>query len=344
MKSISSIRRKALRIALAAAVIPAPALAQHKDAGTEAYDFVNMAYDARSVALAGAGAALPNDVYGIFLNPASLGYLGARQAFVGYRQKPGGIFGAPAAYAFPEKDIGVFGVSLYGLTSGTVDKTDVGPSGEAVFTNLPTRADGYAGGVTWAKKFNPEWGAGVTVKGIYSYLKDVENYWSSHACALDAGIQCRFLNSRLVYGLAVHNLGFMLSGYEKEDSYRLPASVALGVSYVPQTVSNLRLIFDMSKRVSDYLNFTPAAEYELIRNQLIARAGYGFSWRDAQAFGDVLKGGSMNGYVKTNLTALCLGLGFLADVARHRISIDAAVEFPDAPVMPSFVLSVLAFL
>ena len=80
-----------------------PLYAQDRDAGTTIFDFVNINYDAQKVALAGAAVALPNDCYGIFSNPAALGYINNMQAVIGYRPLGVGIFGAPLAYALPER-------------------------------------------------------------------------------------------------------------------------------------------------------------------------------------------------------------------------------------------------
>ena len=51
--------------------------------------------------LAGASAALPNDGYGVFSNPATIGYVSSQQAVVGYRSDGAGVYGIPLAYLLP---------------------------------------------------------------------------------------------------------------------------------------------------------------------------------------------------------------------------------------------------
>ncbi|MGA2506876.1 MAG: PorV/PorQ family protein [Chitinispirillaceae bacterium] len=318
-----------------------PLYAQNPDAGTTIFDFVNINYDARKVALAGASVALPNDCYGIFSNPAALGYINNMQAVIGYRPLGVGIFGAPLAYALPINGIGVFGAGVYGLTSGDIDPTDKGPDGGPIYLGGIARAEFIAGNVSWAKVVNEYFCAGVTVKGFYTYLKDIDDYWSADGFAFDVGMQGRFMNSRLIYGFLVRNIGFLRSGFENDDSYPLPSAIEIGVSYVPRYIDNLRVIFDMNKKRDDYLSFTPAAELEIIRNQMVLRAGYSFNWKDLEAFKNMLSGGSEQSYYKSNIQGLCLGVGFITDIIERKVQFDASVQFLTLSATPSLVISML---
>jgi len=82
--------------------------AQHAGAGTDVFDFLNIKYDARTAAMAGAGVAIPNEIYGTITNPSAVGFIDNMQAFVGNRSEAAGVWGYPLAYALPEKDKGVF--------------------------------------------------------------------------------------------------------------------------------------------------------------------------------------------------------------------------------------------
>ena len=318
-----------------------PLYAQYRDAGTTIFDFVNIDYDARKVALAGASVALPNDCYGVFSNPAALGYITTMQAVIGYRPLGDGILGAPLAYALPKSGKGVFGVGLYGLTSGNITATDIGPDGGPMPTNDVARAECIAGNISWARGINQYCCAGVTVKGLYTYLKGIGEYWSADGFAFDAGMQCRFMNSRLIYGFVIRNIGFLRSGFEKDDSYPLPSAIEIGVSYVPPNIDNLRVIFDINKRRDDYLTFTPAAELEIIRNQMVLRGGYSLNWIDLQAFKDMLRGASEQNYYKSNIHGLCLGVGLYSEVLERKVQFDAAIEFLTLYSTPSLAISVL---
>jgi hypothetical protein len=322
-------------------LLPVSLCAQYRDAGTTAFDFVNVNYDARKVALAGAAAALPNDCYGVFSNPAALGYVATLQAAAGYRSLGVGVFGTPLAYAFPARGAGVFGISAYGLTSGNIDATGIGPDGGPVYLGDVARAQCIAGNVSWAKAMNGYCSAGITGKGLYTYLKGVGEYWSADGIAFDAGMQFRFMNAHLIYGFVARNIGFLRSGFEKGDDYPLPAAVEFGVSYVPQQIEDLRVIFDISKRRDDYLTLCPAAEWEIIKNQMVVRGGYSINWRDLQAFKDMLKGEPEVDYYKSSITGLCLGAGFYTEIIGRKTQFDVALELLTVSVVPSIVISML---
>jgi hypothetical protein len=314
--------------------------AQNSGAGTTIFEFLNIPYDARSVAVSGATVALPNDLYGILGNPAALGFVTSSQAIVGYRPIGSGVFGAPVAYALPKGDKGVFAVSLAGLTTGNMDATEIGPDGAPV-PNGTARADYLAGTFAWAKKMNEYLAAAVTAKGIYNYLGSSYDHYSADGFAFDGGVQCRFLNSRLIYGLVIRNVGLLRSGYTNDDHYALPAAMELGISYVPRYIDGLRIAFDMNKKKGDYLTFTPAAEVEILKNQMVVRGGFGFSYQDWLYAKDFLTGDADPNYIKSNRTTLCLGVGFMTEILQRKVSLDAAIEFSDGQSMPMLAISML---
>jgi hypothetical protein len=323
-----------------------PLFAQGDEAGRTLFDFVNINYDARSVALAGASAALPNGCYGIFSNPASLGYVSGMQAVIGFRPRGNGIFGAPLAYALHREGLGTFGAGLYGLTSGNVAVTDIGPDGGVLITDQSSRVDNIAGSAVWARRIGEYFSAGAAFKGFYTTIKGFEEgmavRWAADGLALDCGLQCRLMNSRLVYGLVARNIGFVRSGFEKDDDgYSLPLGVEIGVSYVPQGIENLRLIADMGKKKNYDLAFTLAGELEAIQNQLVVRAGYSASWSDLKDFKNTLSGESDESYSRTNMLGLCFGAGFITEIVNRKVRFDTALEFLAISPMPSVVISML---
>lgn len=342
----TAVKQYTNRCAVLIGMLALPLLAQHRDAGTTIFDFMNISYDARTVALAGASTALPNDCYGMFSNPAALGYVNTRQAVIGYRSVGTGVYGSPLAYAFPRKGMGVFGAGVYGLTSGNIAVTDIGPDGGELFTSEFSRADNFAGCATWALMLSESFSFGAAVKGFYTSIKGFEDgaseRWSADGLACDLGVQCRFMNSRLIYGFVAHNLGFIRSGFEKNDcGYSLPYGFDIGVSYVPRYLENLRVVFDLSQKNNDYLSFKPGAEWDAIKKQLVVRAGYSFSWRDLVAFKNTLGGETDNSYVKSNMVGICLGVGFIAEIAGRKVQFDTAAELLTIPVPPSLIISML---
>ena len=334
--------RQSLLVSFTSALVLwfSPGRAQHKDAGTEIFPFLNLNLDARSIAMAGASAAIPNDGYGAFTNPASLAFITTGQPVIGYRQVGVGIFCAPIAYARPVEGAGTFAVSGVGM-SGGIDVMDIGPDGTPFEAGLRARSDNYTGALSWASKVNENVAAGITLQGVYSYLTDGSENWSSDGIVLNGGIQYRSWNSRVVYGLTVHNIGLLRSGYEEDDSYPLPAAVELGVSYVPQYLSMLRISLDLNKEFHDYLLFEPGLEIDLIPRQLIARFGYALSWRDFEAFFANLKGEPEDHYYRNNRATFCGGVGIVTELIDRTVRLDAAVEFSDAFAPPALVISML---
>jgi hypothetical protein len=327
-------------LAAALALIPAAASGQANAAGTSPFTFLELRYDARSIALAGASAALPSDGYGVFSNPATLGYLVSPQAVVGYRAFDG-VYGIPLAYLFPENGIGVCGIGVCGLSSGNIAATDIGADGSMIVTGGNAYLDDYGFSLSWAKKVGEFLSAGVTAKTIYEYYKDDgQPGGSTVGLAVDAGCQGRFMNSRLMYGFVARNIGAVLSGYDK--GYPLPAELAAGISYVPKSLPELRVMVDVDKKRDDELNFEPGGEFEILKNQLFARAGYSFSWSDLQALSNTLGGNGTGSYTRNTMTGFCCGVGFKTPIAARMVAFDAAVEFLTIAAPPNLSFSMLA--
>ncbi|MBN1128935.1 MAG: PorV/PorQ family protein [Chitinispirillaceae bacterium] len=316
-----------------------PLNAQYRNAGGERWGFLNLNYDARSVALAGASAALPDGGYGIFSNPAALGFMSSRQVVAGYRQLGGGVFGAPLSYAMPVPGRGVAAFSILGFTSGAINVTDIGPDNSPVSTGAVARADAYSGAIAWAGTLASDVAAGVAIKGVYDYLSNGVDRWSADGIVVDGGMLYRSWNSRLTYGFVVHNVGWVRSGYTDEDRYPLPTAIEIGISYVPRYISMMRLSLDLNKKRNDYLLFEPGAEMELVPDQMVVRCGYAVSWRDMEAFAAMLQGESETDYFRANRVTLCAGIGVLTEVISRKVRLDAGIEFSDWQVMPSLVLS-----
>jgi hypothetical protein len=323
----------------AVSLIPGTLFAQSPNAGTSPFTFMELRYDARTIALGGASAALPSDGYGVFSNPAAMAYINSQQAVVGYRSVGAGVYGIPLAYLLPENEKGVFGVSVCGLTSGNIAETDIGNDGAPIYTGDNAYLDDYNLSLSWARKLGEYLGAGVTAKAIYEYLKGDGDYYSTLGVAFDAGCQGRFMNSRLIYGFVARNIGAVLSGYDK--GYPLPAEFAAGVSYIPTSIPEFRAMIDLDKKLDDELTFEPAGEWEIIKNQLMARIGYSIGWSDVQALKNYLAGNGESDYTRNNMTGLCCGVGFKTPIAQRTVSFDAAVEFLTIAAPPNLSLSML---
>jgi len=311
--------------------------AQHPDAGTVAFPFLNMGYEARAVSMAGAAAAMPNDVYGFLANPAAIGFVNRYQVMGGYRQMIMDVWGGPLGIAWPSK----FGVFAAGVTTLSVGEFDIiDENGDE--TGYRAQSSYTSGGVSFAKIVYDGLSVGGTVKGVYHYLGAGPEKYSADGFAADLGAQYRLMNGRLVYGAVLRNFGVMRSGYlDKFNEYPFPYGVEVGISYVPRYLSSFRIALDVNKIKSDYLNFEPAFEYALLSNTFFLRGGYSFSYMDFEKTLEIFRGERDENYQKSSANTLSLGLGIAASMDNVDIKLDAAVQFYTDVLEPSLIISLL---
>jgi len=314
------------------------ASAQHDGAGTTVFPFLNMGYDARTMAMAGAAMAMPNDAYGILSNPAATGYAARNQVVAGYRQIIMDVWGGPIGIALNTKK-GVFTPHLLTLTSGMMEEIDENNN----LTGRRARSNYTAFGVSWANHFHDKKvAAGATAKAFYHHIGVGIETYSADGFAFDLGMQYRTNNNRLIYGAALRNLGFVRSGYWGEwDEYELPYGAEAGISYVPKHIKNLRLALDVNKYNGDYMNLEPAFEYTIIANTLFLRGGYGFSSVDFGKLTEVFKGDRDEEYSKSGINTFSLGLGVAGSMDEVDVKLDAAIQFYSDTYTPGVVVSLI---
>jgi len=312
--------------------------AQHPDAGTTAFPFLNMGYEARSVSMGGAAAAMPDGVYGVLGNPAAIGFVDRRQIMGGYRQMMTDVWGGPLGIAWPVK-FGIFAANVTTLSTGAFDIVD--ENGDEA--GVRAKSSYTSGGVSFAKIVYDGLSVGGTVKAAYHYIgAGAGETYSADGYAADLGVQYRLMNGRLIYGAALRNFGFMRSGYlDKFNEYPFPYGVEIGISYVPRHIPSLRAALDVNKIKGDYLNFEPAFEYALLSNTLFIRGGYAFSYMDFEKAMAVFGGERDEYYRKSSANTLSLGLGVATTMDKIDVKLDAAVQFYTDIPEPSLIISLL---
>ncbi|MDR2577716.1 MAG: PorV/PorQ family protein [Chitinispirillales bacterium] len=314
------------------------ARAQHNDAGTTAFSFLNMGYDARSVAMAGAAVAMPNDVYGVLSNPAAVSYVNRLQVMGGYRQVMMDVWGGPLALSYQLPNGFVLVPHLLTLTTGIFDFIN-----ESGFADGRQAKSSYtAVGVSAGKIFFEGVSIGATLKGLYHYLGLGSESYSADGFALDLGVQYRMNNNRLIYGAALRNFGFVRSGYLGEwNEYEMPYGIEAGVSYVPRHILNLRTALDINKYNGDFMNIEPGFEYTVLANTLFLRGGYAFSSMDLENMLKVFSGDRDEAYQKSSMNTFSLGLGLVTAMDGVAVNFDAAIQFYSGVSSPGIVLSLL---
>ncbi|MDR0331591.1 MAG: PorV/PorQ family protein [Chitinispirillales bacterium] len=323
--------------ALALAIAPAPSQAQNENAGTVAFPFLTMNYDARSMAMSGAAAAVQNDIYGVLANPAALGYTNRMQIMAGYRQVMMDVWGCPLGISFPTAN-GVFAPYLVSLTSGDFNVIDDG----GIATGERARSSYTALGLAWAKTLHDNnLAVGAALKGAYHYVGAGTDNFSAFGAALDLGVQYRQNNGRLTYGATLRNVGAMYGYWNEWNEYEMPYGFEAGVSFVPRHMPNLRIALDVNRYNGDFTNFEPAFEYTAIAKTLFIRGGYAFSIMDFEKMLDVLSGERDESYQKSTVNTLSFGVGFNTTMDDVDIKLDAAMQFYTDISSPAVIVSVI---
>lgn len=310
---------------------------QHKNAGTTEFALLNNSVDAKSISMAGASVALPDRLYGSFVNPSAIGAdTSASDIMVGYISISNGLWGIPLAYSRPFDRFGVFAINAFSA-SASVDARDVNNE----LTGEKPRYTYLRGGISWGYKLIESLFVGASFNGVCNKIDD----YTLGGLFFDLGMQYRLKSDRLIYAFAARNIGFIAkkyySGYNAGD---FPFTFEGGISFVPRTISNLRLTMDVNKKVGDYTNFEPALELGIYKKYLALRLGYAFSEADAEYVWKKIKNEEDENYVKTNNSSICAGIGLKTEIARKKVDLDFGLQFKTTLIAPSISISGLIFL
>jgi hypothetical protein len=301
------------------------------------YPQLNIEFNARSAAMAGASMAILNSSSGVLANPASAAEVQKMEAYIGYSSVLAGIWGAPLSITRSFGKYGVFGVSAVGITSGQIEVTDL----EGDLTGENSSADYLTGVITWAYKVRDDLSIGASFKGLYTRLivpQDLGGIVSAKGMAFDVGAKYRMSKDRFIAGIALRNAGFNLQRFYNDSSSSLPLTFEVGVSYLPVNIP-WRFALDINQKLGDYLNFEPGLEINVYKRVLFLRLGYGFSGQDLAQKLRTLNGNEDENYVKSNWNTLCFGAGFTKNIENSSLQIDLAFQFHSAILTPSTVIS-----
>lgn len=316
--------------------------AQTNGAGTNPFAFLNLDYDARTIGMGGAAVAMPNDILGIVYNPAAAGYITQHEAVCGFRNIIQDIYGGPVGFAMPFYSYGTVALNLVTVSYGSLDVTKEAPGGGVMFTGDKASAYSVAGNLTWSKIVWESLSLGVALRGIHEALTSPEyGSLSADAACLLAGIQYRLFDSRLIFGLALSNLGFMIASYSQETTdLKLAQSITAGLSYVPYFMPNLRLALDLQQISDADLLYKIGGELAVYKKALFVRAGYRFGERDLESGIKTLKGESQTDYQMTTWYGPAFGLGFVQDINKLSLNVDASLQLITDGVSPAISLNI----
>ena len=331
MKNKKSRVKKAAGAFVGVAFIVASVNAQSDNAGTTAFSFASLSYDARSIAMGGASAAMADGIYGVVNNPAALAAVTNRQGANCVRPVLLDVGGGLAAFAMPIGQNGVVAGNLLGFSEGSVQEIDV----DQQLTGITYYAGGGAGSVTWAQKLRDYLFVGASVKGLYHRFSATGNYAASAdgaAWTLGRAVprlkrpfyrgrvcqEPRFYGQFLYAGrpqLSAAGLNYG-RGFLRAAQYSVPAA---GLRHGAE---NRR-----------HLMFRPAFELALYKNMVFLRGGFPVSQIDIQHQLDFSQ------FEKSDWTSLCLGLGLVTAIRSYQVTLDVAYESHVYDMPPSIAVS-----
>ena len=287
-----ALRRLALAVLLLAAGAGL-ARAQASQAGTSAAQFLKIGAGARGAAMADAQAALADDAYAAYYNPAGLvvstrPLIGAMHAqyFQGAKFEYGSFvlpFGvkdgrAEQAWAFSVANLGVSGIER------RVEDTDQ-PAG------LFDAAD-YSYGLSYARWFGDSLSLGATGKLVRSRIDVV----SGDAVAADVGARWRLGTARPLYlAAAVRNMGGSLKLGDQSSGDPLPSAVVVGAA--AELFAGLKAEADLIKYRDDDARWAVGGEYtHALAGSLSGslRAGYNNQRSDIDGTTGITLGAGLN--------------------------------------------------
>ena len=307
-------------LAILLAVAPAAAAAQiNADAGTSGASFLKLGAGARAGAMADANAALADDVYALYYNPAGLTQLTGPQIAGAHTALFGGMNYEVFQFAYPfgrEKEysrhvlgVGVYYLSVDDLERRVSDTTDaIGQFG----------ASDAAYAATYAFAVDRRLSLGASVKLI---TQDLDTY-HANAFGSDAGVLYR-LNPDgerpMSVAATVRNLGSR-PGFAKGDKDPLPLSftAAVGGHVIKD---RLKLDIEMTKyRDQDAFAAVGGEFIQAIQENMTGalRAGYTSARRDGEGLNGVTLGAGL-GFHKAKFDFAWLPFGTLGNTFRYSL-------------------------
>lgn len=243
-------------------ILLSPSLLQAQLGGKRAFEFLNLPGSARLSALGGVNLTSGwQDLTMLASNPALLNRSWHNNLSINYLDYFANIGQTNLTYARTLKDSSTWAAQLTYLDYGTIQNRD-----ENGFLNGEFKAAEYFFGISRSIAFGP-FQAGITLKLVAS---DLGGYRAS-ALLMDLGGIFKHPEKDLTVGLAVKNLGTLLSDYTEDNESQLPLDVQVGATYKPEFMP---FRFSLTAR---NLNRTHAVYFDPATNSLVEKEAPGFS-------------------------------------------------------------------
>lgn len=293
---------------------------------TNAFDFLNVQLDARSIGLGGASSLIPGPGTAHWGNPALLSAyekISFGGAFSPYLADVS-VGGATGSYRF--KNGIMIAPSFTYLSVGTIDGYD--QSGDKLVDEIAPFS--LEAGVAVSYKLFSLLSSGLSVSVAYENLTSeiigLTSDVSASALLFDGGIYYN-PTDRVAMSAGFRDLGFFMKRYE-DDKSDLGASIYSGIRYNSRGVVRVNALMELEKDFYTPLVFYPGLEFLLYRDIAAFRIGTSFNTKDIGHFFDVLggSGDEKHEYSKSDFQIISLGGGVKVPVKENTIFFDFATK------------------
>jgi hypothetical protein len=262
------------------------------------YDFLNVDFSARPIAMGGSFAAISHDVTALQSNPAGLVGIEKGMLSTGIVLYVADIKFGHIQYGFSRQK-NTFAVGVNYINYGSIERR--GENNEDLGTFSPMDFVFMAG---YARPFSENFAAGLEVKLVYEKIDS----FASYGMAADIGMQYLMEERNLTLGLILKNAGTAFKPHD-EVKGSLPLAVTGGCSFHPLPVLNFNLdvtrIFSSARTEAQF-----GIEWWTV-SLLALRAGYSTAGSDLKT-----------GYGSDMLAGLAGGFG----ISWKRMKLDYAVQ------------------
>lgn len=242
--------------------------AQSEDSGNTGFDTLKLIYNAKTMAMGGAVNGLAGNAGSLNFNPAAI--LRAPNSVLAATAMDHfvGSGGGSIDYVYPKDIFIAFGASLRYWNSGSMDRTEMSPSGELIETAETFGSQSLIASGSIAHYISPALDLGGSLKFIFDSIDDA----NATAVMVDLGALHHTVNEKVKVGLNVRNIGFQ-SSYYTADKYKEGLPITFGVGLSMQMREDLVSVLDIGKAGGEKMLVRLGLEYSLYPS-LALRAGF----------------------------------------------------------------------
>ncbi len=244
--------------------ITAQLFAINENAGTTAFNFLNIPIGARGAGMGNTYTAIANDALAPFWNSAGLVEVKQKLLYATYMNYFAGYNGGAASFTLPLNNTSTLAIFSKFIGVGGIPKTGIDANQQMVDLGTFGSYDVLLG-LAYGKYVSPILNWGVNLKIISETIDE----YSSQAVAADVCILHQSPNPNLKIGIAAKNLGTQLSKFDQEKE-KLPMTFTAGFAY---KLNKGLIALDISKPLQGDLYGTVGFE-TTFQDKYVLRVGY----------------------------------------------------------------------